>query len=103
MTSLPSHFQPHVATIRALVGSGGLGKTYAEAVALPCFAEDEHRLVRNRDGAEVVSTGQVTLAFDAVAPVGSLVSVWGGPEREVVAVSRHEAPGWPAYQTLSLA
>lgn len=103
MTALPAWTQPHAATIRAYLGSGGMGSTYAAPVAVPCFAEDEHRLVRARDGEERVSSSQVTLGFDVVAPVGSMVSVWDQPEREVIAVGRHEAPGWPAYQTLSLA
>lgn len=103
MMPLPNWSQPHTATIRALVGSGGMGSTYADAVTVPCFAEDEHRLVRDRDGEERVSSSQITLGFDVAAPVGSLVSVWGLPEREVIAIGRHEAPGWPAYQTLSLA
>ena len=103
MTALPAWTQPHTATIRAYLGSGGMGATYADPAAVPCFAEDEHRLVRDRDGEERVSSSQVTLGFDVVAPVGSMVSVWGMPEREVIAVGRHEAPGWPAYQTLNLA
>ena len=37
-----------------------------------------------------------------LVPVGSMVAYWGGRERRVIAAERHEAPGWPAYQTLYL-
>lgn len=101
--NIPSHFQPHTMTIRAYLGSGGMGAVYADPVDAECFAEDEVKLVRDRDGHEVVSSSQITCAFEPAWPTGSLVSVWGAPEREVIATGRHEAPGWPAYQTLSLA
>lgn len=104
---LPEEFTPHTIRVRDFVENTGMGSGHADPREVRAFAEDEQKLVITRDGAEVVSTSQVTLNFDEVVPLGSLVTVWPGMtgEREaaVLAIGRHEAPGWPAYQTLSLA
>ncbi len=103
---LPARFTPHEVTIRALTGSGGMGDTYAAPVTVPAFVIDERALVRDASGAEVVSSTQVHLGFDVVAPLGSLVTVWPGitGEREatVITSSRAAHPRLPAYQTLAL-
>ena len=99
---LDDWMQPHTMTVRALLGSGGMGATFAPAVDRPCFAEESVKLVRDAAGVEVVSSAQVTTGFEPAVPVGSMVAYWGGRERRVIAVGRHEAPDWPAYQTLYL-
>lgn len=104
---LPEHFTPHVVSVRDFAENTGMGSGFGPPRSVVAFAEDEQKVVRNRDGAEVVSTSQVTVNFDELIPAGSLVTVWPGlpgeREAEVLAIGRHEAPGWPAYQTLSLA
>lgn len=104
---LPEEFTPHVVSVRDFIENTGMGSGFGPPRPVVCFAEDEQKVVRSRDGAEVVSTSQVTTNFDELVPVGSLVTVWPGlpgeREAEVLAIGRHEAPGWPAYQTLSLA
>lgn len=103
---LPDWTTPHTAVVRALTGSGGMGKTYADEDSVPAFVVDERVLVRDASGAEVVSSTQVTLGFDVVAPPGSLVTVWPGiaGEREatVITSSRAAHETLPAYQTLAL-
>lgn len=94
---------PHTCTIRAFLGSGGMGERFADPVERACFAEESVKLVRDAGGAEVVSSAQVTVGFEPAVPVGSMAAWWGGPERRVMAVERHEAPDWPAYQTLFFA
>jgi hypothetical protein len=104
--ALPSRFTPHEAVVKALTGSGGMGDTYAAPVTVPVFAVDEVKLVRDADGAEVVSSSQVHCSFDVTAPPGSLVTVWPGTagEREatVITSTRAAHPRLPAYQTLAL-
>lgn len=103
---LPSRFTPHEVTIRALTGSGGMGDTFAAPVTVPAFVVDEQALVRDASGAEVVSSTQAHVGFDAIAPPGSLVTVWPGVagEREATVISsgRGAHPRLPAFQTLSL-
>jgi hypothetical protein len=104
---LPDEFTPHTVLVRDFIENTGMGSGYGSSRRVAAFAQDEQKLVRGRDGAEIVSTSQVTINFDEVVPLGSLVTVWPGitgqREAEVLAIGRHEAPGWPAYQTLSLA
>lgn len=104
---LPDRFTPHTVLVRDFIENTGMGSGHGPPRPVAAFAQDEQKLVRGRDGAEVVSTSQVTVNFDEVVPLGSLVTVWPGMtgqrEAEVLAIGRHEAPGWPAYQTLSLA
>ena len=105
-TPLPDWCVPHLVKVRALQAGGGMGDTYLSSRDIAAFVLDERTLVRDASGAEVVSSATVHLDFTEVVPLGSLVTVWPGlsGEREamVLAIGRFEAPGWPAYQTLSL-
>jgi hypothetical protein len=104
---LPDEFTPHTVLVRDFLGNTGMGSAYGPPRPVAAFAEDEQKTVRSRDGAEVVSTSQVHLNFGEAVPLGSLVTVWPGMpgerEAEVLAIGRHQADGWPAFQTLSLA
>jgi hypothetical protein len=104
---LPDRFTPHTVLVRDFTENTGMGSGHADPREVRAFAQDEQKLVRGRDGVEVVSTSQVTVNFNEVVPLGSLVTIWPGMtgqrEAEVLAIGRHQAPGWPAYQTLSLA
>jgi hypothetical protein len=103
---LPDYFKPHVAVVRAYGSGGGMGGGYEETRDVECFVEDRTETVRGADGAETVSNTQVTLDFDEVVPLGSLVTVWPGitGEREapVVAIGRGQHPTLPSFQTLYL-
>jgi hypothetical protein len=103
---LPDRFTPHEVVVRALTGSGGMGSTYADAVTVPAFVVDGAVLVRDSAGDEVVSSTQVHLGFDVLAPPGSLVTVWptaaGAREATVITSSRGAHPRLPAFQTLAL-
>jgi len=83
-------FLVHVVDVTPLVGSGGLGDVYGDAVlGVPCLVDETVRLVRNRDGAEVVSTASVfarTTAPDA--PPGSLLVLPSGRTAVVLTQAR---------------
>lgn len=93
---------PHTVRVQGRAAAAGMGDTYAPVVELPCFAEEAQKMVRDAASLEVVSSAQIYMGFDPAVPVGSLVSVWGGSWRRVLAVERHQAPGWPAYQMLAV-
>lgn len=86
-------FYPHMMKIRD-VTTGGMGTTPGAARDVRCEVRDEQRLVRTADGAEVVSSSQVTVPSTEVISLGSHVTVWPGQpgEREatVLAVGRNE-------------
>ena len=100
-------FYPHKVQVRDLQ-LGGLGKSHGVARSLPAEVKDEQRIVRDRDGAEVVSSTQVTVDVDANVAPGALVTVWAGSpaqrEAEVIAVTRAENGDTPldSYLLLSL-
>lgn len=104
-----SFFYPHRVRISVRLSSGGGGARWAEP-STPIAAEvkDEQRIVRDRDGDEVVSSTQVYVPLDTVCPIGSRVTVWEGQpgERtaEVLAIARHDNTDTPLdrYLVLSL-
>jgi len=95
----------HTVTVRPLTGSGGMGSTYGDPVAVLGFVLEESKLVRDASAAEVVSSTQVYCAFDVAAPPGSLVTVWPGTafEREATVITAAHAH-WQrrSFQTLAL-
>lgn len=104
----PAFFYPHTVEVRDVNRGGGIGVLFGSPRSLSAEVKDEHRLVRDRDGAEVVSSTQVTVDLDADVAVGSMVTVWSGTsaEREstVIAVSRDDNGGDPldSFLVLSL-
>lgn len=87
-------FYPHKVQVRDRAGGGGMGGRYGAPRAIAAEVKDEQKLVRNADGAEVVSSTQVTVPLAADVAVGSLVKVWPGKtserESEVLAVGRSD-------------
>ena len=102
-------FYPHTVTIRAYAGRTGTGHSWADAVDVAAEVKDEQKLVRDAAGVEVVSSTQVSVGLDVVAPVGSKVTVWAGTpsERtsEVISVGRNDnrdSPLLDSFQLLAL-
>lgn len=102
-----SFFYPHRVRIGVRLPSAGGGPRW-EDPGDPVAAEvkDEQRIVRNRDGDEVVSNTQVYVPLATVCPIGSRVTVWEGQQgertAEVLAVARHDNTGTPLDQYLVL-
>jgi hypothetical protein len=49
-------FYVHTVSVETKTGSVAYGDVYASAVSVPCWAEPKRRLVRTRDGQEVLSS-----------------------------------------------
>lgn len=49
-------FYVHSLTVETLTGTGAQGDVYANPVSVPGWLEDKRRLVRDKDGQEVVSS-----------------------------------------------
>ena len=102
-----AYFYPHTVKVRDKVLGGGLGPSYAASRDRSAEVKDTQTLVRDVDGAEVVSSTQVTLPLPEHVPLGSLVTVWPGTPREregrVLAASANpNEPPLDAYLLLSL-
>ena len=110
MSWLAKFFSPHTVSVRAYAGRTGTGYSYETSRDVACEVKDEKRMVRDANGAEVVSSTQVTVSLDEVIPLRSLVTVWPGVqgatrEAEVIAIERHDnrdTPGLRSHQVLSL-
>lgn len=94
MSSLDDFFFPHSVTVRDRTLGGGMGGGFRHPRSLRAEVKDQKRLVRDKNGAEVVSSTSVTVALDAEVPLGSEVTVWLGTADErsafVIATSRDD-------------
>ncbi|WP_158685474.1 hypothetical protein [Microbacterium halophytorum] len=104
----PDFFWPHEVTVRDVTGSGGMGKQHGPPRRLDAEVKDEQRVVKTRDGVEIVSHANVTVRIDAGVRLGALVTVWPGEpdaerEAEVLHVGRHvERPPLESFVVLYL-
>lgn len=90
-------FYPHQVTVRDLTGAGGMGAGHGAPRTLQAEVKDKQTLVRNTDGAEVVSSTMVTVPLPETIRPGTLVTLWPGTpqerEAEVLSVQRDENGG----------
>lgn len=98
---------PHEVRVRNRILGGGLGPSFEASRTLPAEVKDVQTLVRDADGAEVVSTSQVTLPLPEHVPLGSLVTVWPGESRQrearvLAAAANPNDPPLDDYLLLSL-
>lgn len=101
---IPDEYLVHEVTVRPLTGTGAYGPVHGDPFQLRCFAAGKRRLVRDRDGAEVLSTLQVLAApgESKRVPAGSLLE-WNGDTTKVIASTEHDDGGLGAPQHTELA
>jgi hypothetical protein len=84
----------HTVTVETYEGVGANGATkLAAPVSVECWVEPGNKLVRNADGAEVVSSSSIHGPLDQSARfvVGSKVTVAGDGSRRVLALERFDS------------
>lgn len=81
----------HTVTVKSHLGASAYGDRFGDPVPVPCFVEDDVKLIRDSDGNEVVSSTTVYSNIDKAAlfPVGSLVITPFGREARVIGLARH--------------
>lgn len=74
---LPKRLLPSKVVIRKYLGSGAYGDVYDDPVELPARIQYENKMIRDRQGAEVVSGSKLMLGPEAVdvAVLGSKVEL----------------------------
>lgn len=82
----------HESTVERYRGTSGSGARFELPEKLACYAEDLTRLVRDQNGAEVVSSTRVFYGPGVDIPVGSKVTVLGR-RSTVLTVARHDSGG----------
>lgn len=89
-----SDFYVHTAQVETWEGAGAYGDVYAAPVTVPCFAEDKIRLVRGKDGEQVVSGSTLYMAVTdgALFVPDSRVTV-DGRVSYVITQNTNDAPG----------
>lgn len=89
-------FMVHTITVRTLTGAGGMGTVYADPVVLSPTTEngvlidDQRRLVRGQDAAEVISETtiyDIDMTHAALFTAGSLVTLPSLREATVLTVA----------------
>lgn len=87
-------FFVHTVTLAPVAGVGAYGDVHNPPVTVVCLVDEQTRLVRDPQGAEVVSTATVYAAPDAVdGPPGSRVTLPSGRTGVVITQARRTAPG----------
>lgn len=103
MAKIPGWLYRHRIKVQRHEGEGAYGPVYAEPVTLKGLVEDEVRLVRDRTGAEVVSSTSVILPpSTADIPAESLVTVPSGRTTRVIIAARADGAGLPTPDHLEL-
>lgn len=87
-------FYVHTASVETFEGAGAYGDVYGAPVVVACFAEAKRRLVRAKDGEQVVSESTLYMgtADGALFVPDSRVTV-GGKVSYVITQNVNDAPG----------
>lgn len=85
-------FFVHSVTVKTLAGSGPYGDVYETHADVPCFIEDKRRVVRDKQGAEVISETTIYADIGTVSwfKPDSMAVFWGR-ESTVITLARFES------------
>lgn len=89
---IPDVLLVHTVSVEAYEGSGAYGDIFGTAYDLPCYVEQERKLIRSSTGEEVVSSTQVYCNPGEPIPLGSKVT-WNGRTSLVLGVGDYEDGG----------
>lgn len=101
MSDLPVFLLRHSVLIEPFEGEGPYGPEYGEQTAVACFVDEKRRLVRDAQGAEVVSETTFYALLDTVCPPGSRVVV-NGRTTYAITSSRRDGGGLPVPDHLEV-
>jgi hypothetical protein len=95
--TFPSTFYVHTAAVETYNGSGAFGDSFSTSVTIPCFIEDDRKLIVGPNGEQVVSaTKLITYLSNAPLFTTDTRVTANGRAARVLDVKRH------AFGSLSL-
>ncbi|MGI5162650.1 hypothetical protein [Microbispora sp. CA-102843] len=101
MGAIPAFLLVHTVSVEPLTGEGPFGPAFGDPVEVRCFVDEKRSLVRDNEGAEVVSSTTVFMPLATVCPVGSRVTV-NDRTTTVLASSRRDGGGLPVPDHLEV-
>ncbi|MFF4412118.1 hypothetical protein ACFYY8_06265 [Streptosporangium sp. NPDC001559] len=101
MGAIPDWLLRHQVLIEPLTGEGPFGPEYGEQVAVRCFVDAKRRLVRDAEGAEVISETTIFMPLDTTCPAGSRVVI-GDRASTVITAARRDGGGLPVPDHLEV-
>jgi hypothetical protein len=104
VVSLPGFMLRRQVTVEPYLGDSAYGPVYGTPVPnVQCFIEEETRLVRDKDGRQVVSSTTFYCRLSAVeAPPESRVTLPDGRQTTVIAAKPHDGGGLPTPDHLEV-
>lgn len=95
MNRVPEWLLRHEVSVEPYLGTSAYGPRYGPAVTARALVSETIRRVRDRTGAETVSTAQIIAAPDLVCPTGSRITLPDGRHTTAISTAHHTAPGLP--------
>lgn len=82
----------HTVQVSPFLGDGAYGPQYGPQTPLLCFVDDKRSLVRDSDGAEVVSSSRIMApAGTTTLTPGTRVTLPSGREGTIISVAVHDS------------
>jgi hypothetical protein len=100
---LPAELLQHTVQVEPWTGRGPYGDVWGASFDLTCFVEDKRRLVRAKDGSEVVSETTVYANRGPQVPARSRITLPSGRKPLVIVVSDHDGGDLPVPSHLEIA
>lgn len=101
MGQIPGFLLRHRVEVEPLLREGSHGPVYGPAVPVRCMREDKRRMVRSKDGAEVISETTLRMRLGENIPVGSRVDL-GDRKADVITAARQDGGGLPTPDHLEV-
>lgn len=95
MTRVPGWLLRHEVSVEPYLGTSAYGPRYGPAAPVRALVAETVKRVRDRTGAETVSTAQIIAAPNLVCPTGSRITLPDGRKTTAISVAHHTAPGLP--------
>jgi hypothetical protein len=102
MGGIPAWLLRHQVIVEPFESNGPFGPEYGEQVVERAFIDEKRKLVRDAEGAEVISETTVYMRIDATCPAESRVTV-NGRTTIVITASRRDGGGLPTPDHLEVA
>ncbi len=83
---MPKAIQPHKVSIKEYEGDGAYGPVYSDPYNSTGYFQEERKVVKNKEGNEVVSDAQYYTSDDISPPTESIIT-FNGVDHEVLQVA----------------